>query len=77
MNESQAMIDFNPDRLGHCVYLVSTFNVIINFMCVVTFYRLRKKFNKWLIGKFQWKYVRQVIWPHTHKPSKQRATYHT
>ena len=23
-HESQAMIDFNPDRLGHCVYLVST-----------------------------------------------------
>ena len=21
--ESQSMIDFNPDRLGHCVYLVS------------------------------------------------------
>ena len=29
MNESQAMIDFNPDRLGHCVYLVSDSTFII------------------------------------------------
>ena len=21
MHESQGMIDFNPDRLGHCIYL--------------------------------------------------------
>ena len=33
MNESQAMIDFNPDRLGHCVYLVSDYTTINNFLC--------------------------------------------
>ena len=37
MNESQAMIDFNPDRLGHCVYLVRTSTSIINMCCFVIF----------------------------------------
>lgn len=67
MNETQAIIDFNPDRLGHCVWMVSRVFALNKFsskhvlICSVDYLRLKSSLSKLSQKVYLWKFAQHQI----------------